>query len=105
VDVVVVVVVVLLVVAALLVTAAAVVRSNAAVVRRLDAIEQEVAGLARQVGMPPSEPDTTDVVAALAKGQDVEAVRLYRLRTGAGLVEAKQTVDEIARRARGGSTS
>jgi ribosomal protein L7/L12 len=102
VDVVLGVVLVLLVVAALLVAAATVVRFRAAVVRRLEAVEQEVAALARHVGMSPTEPDTSDVTAALAKGMDVEAVRLYRLRTGAGLVEAKQAVDEIARRARGG---
>jgi ribosomal protein L7/L12 len=50
------------------------------------------------LGVPESEPETADVVARLSKGDTVGAIKLYRRRTGASLLEAKNAVDEMARR-------
>jgi ribosomal protein L7/L12 len=42
---------------------------------------------------PPEEPE---VLAHLAAGRTIEAVRAYRKQTGATLLEAKQAVDRLA---------
>jgi ribosomal protein L7/L12 len=39
--------------------------------------------------------DLDDVRAALASGNKIEAIKLYRLQTGVGLKEAKDAVDEM----------
>jgi ribosomal protein L7/L12 len=45
-----------------------------------------------------ANPDEQDVVRHLEGGRTIEAVRAYRRRTGASLLEAKQAVDRIAAR-------
>jgi ribosomal protein L7/L12 len=53
----------------------------------------------RGSGSPPGTAEVAAEVAAYtAQGRRVEAVKLYRRRTGAGLAEATAAVDEIARR-------
>ena len=48
---------------------------------------------------PPLCPEITDaeIAAAARAGREVEAVKLYRLRSGAGLVKARDAVATIAR--------
>jgi ribosomal protein L7/L12 len=43
-----------------------------------------------------AEPEEPEVVRHLENGRTIEAVRAYRERTGASLIEAKQAVDRIA---------
>lgn len=77
--------------------AAAVLRFRDTVLRRLAMVEQRLTALMDHfdVSLPPAQTD--EIVAQLAKGRQAEAVKLYRQRTGAGLLEAKRAVDEIAR--------
>ena len=42
--------------------------------------------------------DDPEVVKALRTGNEIEAIKAYRLRTNAGLVEAKAAVDEMRSR-------
>jgi len=46
----------------------------------------------------PPAPDLGDVVALMAAGQKIQAIKVYRERTGVGLKQAKDAVEELARR-------
>ena len=53
----------------------------------------------RQLALPSPDTETTPeeaIRAALARGNKIEAIRLYRAATGAGLAEAKRAVEGIA---------
>jgi ribosomal protein L7/L12 len=65
---------------------------------RLAMIERRLRLVMEHLGVAEPEPETTDIVAHLAAGRKIEAIKIYRDRTGAGLAEAKQAVEEIARR-------
>lgn len=75
-------------------------RFRSAITGRLAATERRLAALMAHVGMPDDAVDLTDVTALVARGRTVEAVTLYRRLTGAGLVGAKNAVDDLARRHR-----
>lgn len=47
-----------------------------------------------QVSLSPGDPNA-DVIAALERGGKIEAIRVYRERTRAGLAEAKQAVEAL----------
>jgi transposase InsO family protein len=47
---------------------------------------------------PPSPPELGDVVALMAQGRKIQAIKVYRERTGVGLKQAKDAVEELARR-------
>jgi len=64
---------------------------------RLAVIERQLQLLMDHLGVAEPEPETTDIVAHLAAGRKIQAIQLYRARTGAGLKEAKDAVEEIAR--------
>lgn len=94
------VVVLLALAAAVLLVAARVQASRADADRRQRAVEERLAAIAAHLGV--AEPDHhSEVVALVADGRPVEAIRAHRRLTGAGLAESKRFVDEIARRDRG----
>lgn len=86
---------IVLIVAFSIVTTAATSRSNF----RLARLERRVDAIAVHVGLPP-EPvpaGMDEVLALLADGRKIPAIKRYREVTGAGLREAKDAVDEIDR--------
>ena len=80
-------------------------RMDASDNERLVRLERQVDFLFRRLGIDPNSvtgPDAplpTSLYAAIAEGKMVEAVKIYRKATGAGLLEAKRAVDAIARQA------
>jgi ribosomal protein L7/L12 len=48
-------------------------------------------------GAPPNDSEK-DLLSLLQQGQKIKAIKLYRERTGAGLKEAKDAVEDLARR-------
>ncbi|HWS36031.1 MAG TPA: hypothetical protein VN408_25260 [Actinoplanes sp.] len=65
---------------------------------------QRIAGIERKLdlimahhGITLPEPEHPDVVEHLRGGRKIHAVKAYRDRTGAGLAEAKEAVEQIAR--------
>jgi ribosomal protein L7/L12 len=74
-------------------------RSSAPSDYRLDQLERRVDALASHTGAPaPAEPEwMSDVQALLDDGEKIQAIKLYREMTGAGLADAKYAVEEMAR--------
>ena len=70
---------------------------------RLRQLEEQVERLSAQAGLPWSSAMTPgadggadpDVVALAQGGNKIEAIRLYRERTGAGLAEAKDAIESL----------
>ena len=62
----------------------------AAIERKLDVIMNHL-----EISEPP--PEEPDVVAHLEKGELIQAIKVYRERTGLPLAEAKDAVERIAR--------
>lgn len=67
--------------------------TDPAVLRRLAAIERKLDLILDQLGVAPAEDGLDDIRALVAAGHKIEAIKLYRLRTGAGLAEAKSAID------------
>ena len=71
---------------------------------RMARLEQKVEFLLRELGLEEKaraaepRPDTGELEELLRGGNKLAAVRHYRERTGAGLAEAMQAVEEIERR-------
>ncbi|MCX4692497.1 ribosomal protein L7/L12 [Streptomyces sp. NBC_01408] len=71
---------------------------------RMKALETRADRLERRLGLvlehfgieEPEHPVTDDVRALLRDGRKIEAIKVYRQSTGAGLAEAKQAVEAIA---------
>src|SRR5579863_1103862 len=55
--------------------------------------------------MAPSAPDSDEILRLLQAGRKIEAIKLYRTQTGAGLKEAKDAVDRMEADQIYGSTS
>ena len=75
-------------------------QSIAAVSRRIEAVEWNVARLLTQAGLqweepPASEGPDADIVALVQAGNKLEAIKRYRELTGADLATAKQAVDQL----------
>ena len=75
--------------------------------QRLRTLETQVAYLYRHLGLDPANAVPTaagelapEVVQALNSGRKIEAIKLHRERTGLGLAEAKDAVEEFERRYR-----
>jgi ribosomal protein L7/L12 len=85
-------------VAVVMLAAAAVLGFRDQALARLAVIERRLAAMMEHLGVPEPEPETEDVVARLSDGDMVGAIKLYRRRTGASMVEAKSAVEELARR-------
>lgn len=64
---------------------------------RLARVEAKLDLLLEQAGIPydPASRCPAGVMEALAQGRKIEAIRLYRQGTGAGLAEAKRAVDSL----------
>jgi ribosomal protein L7/L12 len=85
-----------------------------AVVFRLALLERRVAAISRIDGkldallrhagvqFDPYENVSADVADALRRGEKIEAIKRYRLATGAGLKDAKDFVEEVQRRSGSG---
>lgn len=69
--------------------------------RRIAAVDRKLDALARHLNadLPgATAPDVPDrVVALLREGRKIEAIKAYREATGAGLAEAKDRIEQIAR--------
>jgi len=71
-------------------------RTRAQVTRRLDRLEDKVDLLLKQAGLEEPPAPRQDEVAALARaGKKIEAIKVYREATGAGLLEAKEAVERL----------
>jgi ribosomal protein L7/L12 len=69
---------------------------------RIRVLEDKVDAIMRHLGiahpMGSSDPRTMpDVMRAMYAGRTIEAIKLYRHRTGVGLKEAKNAIDEARR--------
>ena len=64
---------------------------------RLAEIERRLDAIAQHLGIEAKVPEMTDVVDFLRQGQKIQAIKLYRERTGVGLKEAKDACDGMAR--------
>lgn len=75
-------------------------QSIAAVSRRIEAVEWNVARLLTQAGLQWEEPPApegpdAEIVALVRAGNKIEAIKRYRELTGADLATAKQAVDQL----------
>jgi ribosomal protein L7/L12 len=75
--------------------------------QRLRVLENQVAYLYRHLGLDPVDAVPTaagglspEVVQLINSGNKIEAIKIHRERTGLGLGEAKDAVDEFERRYR-----
>jgi len=74
---------------------------------RLHRLEMQVAYVYRHLGLDPADAVPSgageldlDVVQLINSGKKIHAIKLHRERTGLGLAEAKDAVDEFERRYR-----
>ncbi len=75
-------------------------QSIAAVNRRIEAVEWNVARLLTQAGLnweepPPPEGPDAEIVALVRDGKKLEAIKRYRELTGADLATAKVAVEQL----------
>jgi ribosomal protein L7/L12 len=71
---------------------------EAALARRLRRLEDQVALLSERLELPFDTPGAgmpPDVVELARAGNKIQAIKVYRERTGVGLAEAKDVVDRI----------
>ena len=73
-------------------------RERARLAARVDALHDKVDAVAENLGVSVPREDDSDLVALLAEGRKVDAIRTYRRRSGAGLAEAAQFVEELGHR-------
>ncbi|MBM2620441.1 ribosomal protein L7/L12 [Actinoplanes sp. LDG1-06] len=65
---------------------------------RLAAIERKLDAVMAHLGIEePSPAEDAQVLAHLMRGEKIQAIKVYRERTGAGLAEAKDAVERLAR--------
>ncbi|MFN7020177.1 MAG: hypothetical protein ACK4WH_02460 [Phycisphaerales bacterium] len=62
---------------------------------RLARIERKLDLLLSHLGIAEPAPDHADIRELARSGRKIEAIKLYRERTGAGLAEAKAAVDAM----------
>lgn len=65
--------------------------------RRLARIERQLALIMAKLDIEEPETPMTGVVGELEKGNKIQAIKIYREQTGAGLAEAKSAVELIAK--------
>jgi ribosomal protein L7/L12 len=66
---------------------------------RLTAVERKLDAVMKHLEIEePAPSEDPEVVAHLVKGEFIQAIKVYRDRTGAGLAEAKDAVEQIAHR-------
>jgi ribosomal protein L7/L12 len=64
---------------------------------RLAAVERKLDLIMKHLGVADQPPREPDVVQYLMQGQKINAIKVYRERTGVGLADAKAEVERIAR--------
>src|SRR5262245_52198566 len=64
---------------------------------RLATIERKLDLIMKHQGIVEPRIEAPDVVQELMQGRKIQAIKIYRERTGAGLKEAKDAVEQIAR--------
>ena len=77
--------------------------SESQIISRLNRLERKVDFLLRELNLLEREeaalldfdPDLTEVSALVRQNRKIEAIKLYRELTGAGLKEAKEVVDRL----------
>lgn len=79
-------------------------RDRARMTARLAAIERKIDVVMAHLGVVEPPPEEPDVVRHLEEGEFIQAVKVYRERTGLGLADAKAEVERIAQQ-RGLGTS
>jgi ribosomal protein L7/L12 len=70
-------------------------RQVARVERRLMRTERKLDAIMAHLGIAEPEPELHDVLRLLREGKKIEAIKVYRERTGAGLKEAKDAVERL----------
>ena len=61
----------------------------------INRINANINKIAKQVGVP--DTITDELKRLLIEGRKIEAIKRYRLATGAGLIEAKEYVDSLSK--------
>ncbi|GHG06604.1 hypothetical protein ACIQUO_15440 [Streptomyces albogriseolus] len=64
--------------------------------RRVARVERKLDAVMRHLGLEEEVPRRDEILALVRDGKQVQAVKLYREATGAGLLEAKQAVDAMS---------
>ncbi|GAB2594572.1 hypothetical protein Aab01nite_83090 [Paractinoplanes abujensis] len=73
-------------------------RRNTRESARLAAIERKLDTIMTHLGIEePAATQDSEVLAHLMQGQKIQAIKVYRERTGTGLAEAKDAVERMAR--------
>ena len=62
-------------------------------------VERKLDRLLKHHGVEPAAGAAAEIAELLKAGRKIEAIKLHRERTGAGLAEAKRYVEELERRA------
>ncbi|MGW3966643.1 ribosomal protein L7/L12 [Amycolatopsis sp. NPDC005003] len=70
-------------------------RQVARVERRLARNERKLDAIMAHLGIAEPEPELHEVRRLLGVGKKIEAIKVYRERTGAGLKEAKDAVEQL----------
>ncbi|RSD07943.1 ribosomal protein L7/L12 [Amycolatopsis eburnea] len=70
-------------------------RRLARVDRRLARVETKLDAIAAKLGVAVEEPGLDEVVALVREGRKIQAIKVYRERTGAGLKDAKDAVERL----------
>lgn len=65
--------------------------------RRLNAIDRKLRAIMEHLGVPGPAPELVEVVSHLEQGNKIQAIKVYREKTGAGLAQAKSEVEALAR--------
>jgi ribosomal protein L7/L12 len=65
---------------------------------RLAIVERKLDAVLDHLGVEVPEPHVQQVEALLRRGKTIEAIKVYREATGAGLREAKEAVDRLSGR-------
>jgi len=63
--------------------------------RRLARVEQKLDAIAGHLGVAVAEPELAEVTALLREGKKIQAIKVYRERTGAELKEARDAVERM----------
>ncbi|MGA5571379.1 hypothetical protein ACPCIX_22925 [Streptomyces pseudogriseolus] len=64
--------------------------------RRVARVERKLNQVMRHLGLEEEVPRRDEILALVRDGKQVQAIKLYREATGAGLAEAKQAVDAMS---------
>ncbi|MFC8843582.1 hypothetical protein ACFT8Q_26270 [Streptomyces griseoincarnatus] len=64
--------------------------------RRVARVERKIDAVMRHLDLEEEVPRKDEILTLARDGKQVQAIRLYREATGAGLVEAKQAVDAMS---------